>query len=57
MYDYKERAFSEKISDMEKAVMKELGFKGIIKMIFKLALHPSLGKTMYEYKKINLYHL
>ena len=52
LIDIKTKDFSEKISDMEKTVMKELGFKGIIKMVFNLVLHPSLGKTMYEYRKI-----
>jgi cyclopropane fatty-acyl-phospholipid synthase-like methyltransferase len=44
--------FSETIPDMEKAMMKELGLKGMIKMACQLLLRPDLRKAMDEYRKI-----
>jgi len=52
MADVKTVDFSEKIPDMEKAMKKELGLKGMIKMGFKLLLSPDLRKEMKEYRKI-----
>ena len=44
--------FSDEIQDMEKAMMKELGMKGIIKMACTLLLRSDLRKAMIEYWKI-----
>jgi ubiquinone/menaquinone biosynthesis C-methylase UbiE len=52
MIDVKTVNFSEEIPDMEKAMKKELGLKGMIKMGFKLLLRSDLRKAMYEYRKI-----
>jgi len=52
MVEVKTVDFSEMIPDMEKAIRKELGLKGIVKMAFKLLLRPDLRKAMDEYRKI-----
>ena len=44
--------FSVTIPDMEKAMEKELGVKGMIKMSFRLMLHPDLRRAMSEYYRI-----
>lgn len=44
--------FSDEIPDMEKAFREELGFRGLIKMVCRLLVHPSILKTMFEYMKI-----
>ena len=52
MVDIKTVDFSETIPDMEKAMKKELGLKGVIKMGCKLLLRSDLRKAMNEYRKI-----
>lgn len=52
MVDIKTVDFSETIPDMEKAMKKELGLNGIIKMGCKLLLRSDLRKAMNEYRKI-----
>lgn len=52
MVDIKTVDFSETIPDMEKAMKKELGLKGMIKMGCKLSLRSDLRKAMNEYRKI-----
>jgi hypothetical protein len=52
MVDVKTVDFSETIPDIEKAMKKELGLKGMIKMGCKLLLRPDLRKAMNEYRKI-----
>jgi len=52
MFDVKAVDFSEEIPDMEKAMKKELGLKGIIKMACKLLLRSDLRRAMNEYRKI-----
>ena len=44
--------FSEEIPDMEKAMMKELGMKGIIKMACTLLVRSDLRRAMIECWKI-----
>lgn len=44
--------FSEMIPDMDEAMKKELGLKGMIKMGFKLLLHSDLRKAMNINSKI-----
>lgn len=44
--------FSNEIPDIEKAFIKELGFKGIIKMACKLLFRPDIRRAMSEYMKI-----
>ena len=52
MVDVSTVDFSETIPDMEKAMEKELGIKGMIKMGFRLLLRPDLRKAMSEYYRI-----
>jgi SAM-dependent methyltransferase len=52
LVDVKIVDFSEGIPDMEKAMKKELGIRGMIKMGFKLLLRPDLRKAMNEYRTI-----
>jgi len=52
LVDVKTVDFSEETPDMEKAMMKELGLKGTIKMACKLLLRPDLRKAMSEYRRI-----
>lgn len=52
MVDVKTADFSEAIPDMEKAMKKELGIKGMTKMVCKLLLQSNLRKAMNEYRKI-----
>ena len=44
--------FSNELLDMERAFIKELGLKGMIKMVCKLLLRPDIRRTMSEYMKI-----
>jgi ubiquinone/menaquinone biosynthesis C-methylase UbiE len=52
MVNVKTVDFSETIHDMEEAMKKELGLKGMIKMGCKLLLRSDLRKAMNEYRKI-----
>lgn len=52
MVDVSTADFSETIADMEKAMKRELGVRGMIKMGFKLLLRSDLLKAMNEYRKI-----
>lgn len=52
MVDVRTADFSETVSDMKKAMKRELGIKGMIEMSFKLLLRSHLLKAMSEYKKI-----
>jgi cyclopropane fatty-acyl-phospholipid synthase-like methyltransferase len=52
MVNVKTVDFSETIPDMEKAMKKELGLKGMIKMGCKLLLRSDLRKAMNEYRRI-----
>jgi hypothetical protein len=52
MVDVKTVDFSETIPDMEEAMKKELGLKGMIKMGCKLLLRSDLRKAMSEYREI-----
>jgi len=52
MVDVKTADFSEAIPDMEKAMKKKLGLRGMTKMIYKLLLHSDLREVMNEYRKI-----
>jgi arsenite methyltransferase len=52
MDDVKAVDISKTIPDMEKAVKRELGLMGMIKMGCKLLLRPDLAKAMNEYRKI-----
>jgi len=44
--------FSEEIPDMEKAMMKELGIKGMVKMACTLLVRSDLRRAMIEYWNI-----
>ncbi len=44
--------FSDEIPDIGKALLKELGFKGVIKMVCRLLLCPDICRTMIEYARI-----
>jgi ubiquinone/menaquinone biosynthesis C-methylase UbiE len=52
MADVRVADFSETVSEMEDAMKKELGTKGMMKMGIKLLLRPNLLKSMNEYRKI-----
>jgi ubiquinone/menaquinone biosynthesis C-methylase UbiE len=52
MDDVKTVDFSETIPDMEKAMKKELGIKGMIKMGCSILLRSDLRKAMNEYREI-----
>lgn len=52
MVDVKTVDFSETIPDMEEAMKKELGLKGMVKMGCKLLLRSDLRKAMNEYREI-----
>ena len=52
MFDIKTVDFSEVVPDMEKAMKKELGIKGMIKMGDMLLLRSDLRKAMNEYREI-----
>ena len=52
MVDVKSVDFSETIPDMEEAMKKELGLKGMIKMGYKLLFRSDLHKAMCEYREI-----
>ncbi len=51
MVDVKTVDFSETITNLKKAMKKELGLKGMTKMVWKLLLRPDLRKAMNEYGK------
>lgn len=44
--------FSEEIPDMEKAMMKELGIRGMVKIAYMLLLRSDLRRATIEYWKI-----
>ncbi len=44
--------FSDELSNMEKAFIKELGLKGLIIMLCRLLLRPDIRKAMKEYWNI-----
>ena len=44
--------FSDLLGDLSKAMKKELGLWGIIKMMWRLLRQPDLRRTMKEYEKI-----
>lgn len=50
--DVKTVDFSYMVPDMEKAMKKELGKRGMLKFAFKLMLHGDLRRAMKEYRRI-----
>ena len=49
MVEVEAQDFSEKIADMNEAIMKQLRIRGKIKMYFKLRSRPDLREAMNEY--------
>jgi len=54
MVEVKTVDFSEMIPDMEKVMRKELGFKGIVKIAFKLLLRPNCEKQWMNTEKSSM---
>jgi len=44
--------FSDKLTDMEGAMMKELGAAGLLRLAFRLLTNPPLLRAMLEYRRI-----
>ena len=44
--------FSDLLPGLSKAIRKELGLRGCIRMIWRLMLHGDLRRTMKEYMRI-----